>query len=133
MIKKTWFIVNAKNKTLGKLSKFISNILNRKHKTNYIQNKIIGDVIIIINVNYIKFTGSKYKQKLYYRHSGYPGGLKISYLKDLYKIYPEKILKNSIKGMLPKKKLMHNSLKNLKIFKNTFHEHESQKPKILNI
>jgi len=130
-MKKNWLLINAKDEILGRMASKIASILIGKTKTNYLPNKISGDNIIIINSSQIKVTGKKLKQKLYYKHSGYPGGLKKTPLKDMIKKNPNFVIKNAVKGMLPKNKLQKILLKNLKVYSSAFHPHIAQNPQTL--
>ncbi len=134
MIKNTnWLIFNAENKTLGRFASKIAVILMGKNKINYAPNKVIGDKIIIINSKKIKISGNKTENKMYYKHSGYPGGLKIIKFKHMMLKDPTFIIKNAIKGMLPKNKLQKVLLKRLKIYPNSNHPHVAQNAKLTNI
>ncbi|WGH27805.1 MAG: 50S ribosomal protein L13 [Candidatus Bostrichicola ureolyticus] len=130
-IKKEWYIIDAKNKILGRLSSQIALLIRGKHKPYFIDNVNIGDNIIIINVDKIKLTGKKWNNKTYITYTGYPGGKKTILFKDLFKKNPKKILEKSIKGMLPKNRLRKQFLKNLHIYVGSKHNHYAQKPKIL--
>lgn len=126
-----WRLINAENKVLGRLASKISIILMGKNKPSYYPNKITGDAIIVINSKKIKLTGNKLKNKLYYKHSGRPGNLKIKNLKTILQTHPSYILKNAVKGMLPKNKISRILLKRLKIYSEQNHPHEAQKPKLI--
>ncbi|QJC36715.1 50S ribosomal protein L13 [Enterobacteriaceae endosymbiont of Donacia simplex] len=127
-----WYLINAKNKILGRLSSIIAHYLMGKHKISYSPHLDIGDYIIIINANKIKITGNKKKDKIYFSHSGYSGGLKkISFEKLMIKD-PCKIIQHSVKGMLPKNKIGLLMLNRLKIYSGIIHNHIAQK-NILNI
>jgi large subunit ribosomal protein L13 len=128
-----WILINAENKILGRLASNIANYLMGKNTINYAKNKISGYKVIVVNAKKIILTGKKSNNKIYYRHSGYPGGIKKSYYKDLILKNPSYIIKNAIKGMLPKNKLQKKMLKRLRIFSEAEHKHIAQKPKILNI
>lgn len=132
-IKNNWYIIDAKNKILGRLATKLSQCLRGKNKTQYTPNINMGDYIIVLNVNKIILTGKKKNKKIYYHHTGYPGGIKKIYFKNMLKYKPENILKKAVKGMLPKGPLGYKMLNKLKIYVNKTHKHESQKPKILKI
>lgn len=106
-------IINAENKSLGRLSSEIVRILQGKHKASFVPYQNQGDKIKVINVSKIKLTGKKLEQKNYYRHSGYPGGLKTIPLKTIWRENPEKVLQKTVRGMLPKNKLLKERMKNL--------------------
>ena len=134
MIKnENWLIFNAENKILGRFASKIAIILMGKNKIKYAPNKITGDRIIIINSKKIKVSGKKTENKLYYKHSGYPGGLKSKNFKQIITKNPNFIIQNAVKGMLPKNKLQKILLKRLKIYPNSTHPHEAQKAKLINI
>jgi len=130
--KSTWLIIDAKNKILGRLASKIAVLLTGKNKITYKQNGIVGDQIIIINSEKIKVTGKKITNKIYYRHTGYPGGLKATNFKTILAKNPNFILRTAIKGMLPKNKLQKILLTRLKIYKDSTHPHLAQKPIISN-
>ncbi|MGK2897051.1 MAG: 50S ribosomal protein L13 [Candidatus Makana argininalis] len=130
-ILKKWYILDAKDQILGRMATKLSIILSGKNKPEYTPNIDNGDYIIIINSNKIKVTGNKFNNKIYYKHSGYIGGLKkISFKEKLLK-NPNFIIKNAVKGMLPKGPLGRSMLKKLKIYNNKQHNHQAQKPEIL--
>nr|YP_009244603.1 ribosomal protein L13 [Agarophyton chilense]AMK96845.1 ribosomal protein L13 [Agarophyton chilense]ASP44739.1 50S ribosomal protein L13 [Agarophyton chilense]UAD84429.1 ribosomal protein L13 [Agarophyton chilense] len=127
----TWYIIDAKNKNLGRLSSKIAKLLRGKNSTSftpYINNNIH---IILLNSQSINVTGKKFVQKTYKRHSGYPGGLKIQKFNEILNQRPNRILEKSIKGMLPKGILGRQLFRQLKIYPHNMHPHESQKPKII--
>ena len=126
-----WHLIDAENKTLGRLSSRVSSILMGKNKSQYTPNNDLGDFVVIINAEKIKLTGNKESQKKYYKHSGYPGGLKTTSLKELRKDNPEQIIFKAIKGMLPKNKLADKMISKLKVYKGSVHPHVGQKPEIL--
>lgn len=128
-----WYIIDASDHTLGRLSTEIVKILRGKHKSNFMPHLNNRDYVIVINSEKIQVTGNKEKQKLYYNHSGYPGGLKSETLSDLRIRFPEKILERAIKGMLPKNVLGRELFRNVKIYKDSIHPHESQQPTLIKI
>ncbi|AFQ24207.1 50S ribosomal protein L13 [Candidatus Portiera aleyrodidarum] len=127
-LKTEWYIINAYNKKLGRLSTKIVHFLLGKNKVIYNSYLNIGDNIIVINADQIKITGNKLIQKKYYYHTGYPGGLRKTTLLELMKKNPEKVIKQSVKGMLPKNSLGRLISKKLKIYKGKQHPHISQQP-----
>ncbi|WP_343183915.1 50S ribosomal protein L13 [Buchnera aphidicola (Ceratovacuna keduensis)] len=131
--KKEWFYVNAKKKILGRLASTVSKYLMGKHKSNYSNNINNGDYIIIFNAEKISVTGKKMKNKIYYRHTGYVGGLKKISLKEMILKNPEKVIINAIRGMLPKNSLRKLIMKKLKVYSGETLRHISQKPKLLKI
>ena len=128
-IEQKWYLIDCSNQTLGRLSVRVANILRGKTKPEYTPNADVGDFVVLINAKNIKVTGSKNENKIYYSHSGYPGGIKKINFKDLLEKDPEKVLRNSVKGMLPKGPLGRNLYANLKVYKQDSHPHESQNPK----
>ena len=126
-----WHLIDAENKTLGRLSSRVSSILMGKNKSQYTPNNDLGDFVVIINAEKIKLTGNKESQKKYYKHSGYPGGLKTTTLKELRKDNPEQIIFKAIKGMLPKNKLADKMISKLKVYKGSVHPHVGQKPELI--
>jgi large subunit ribosomal protein L13 len=129
-IEKKWYLVDATDKTLGRISTEIATVLQGKNKVNFYPATDMGDYVVIINAEKIQLTGNKEEQKLYYRHSGRPGGMKIETLKSLRKRIPTKILEKSIKGMLPKGPLGRTMFNRLKVFEGNAHSHIAQKPKL---
>ena len=129
-IKTNWYLVDAENKTLGRLSSKIANILRGKNKVNYTPHLDMSDYIIVINADKISLTGKKKHAKEYWSHSGFPGGSRVKTVKNSS---PEFILYNSIKGMLPHNRLGRKLIKHLKIYKDNVHPHSSQCPKLLEL
>jgi len=129
-IKRDWFVVDATDQTLGRLSSRIAHILRGKNKVNYTPHLDMSDFIIVINADKIKITGDKINQKEYWRHTGYPGGEKTKSYKE---VSSEFVLYNSIKGMLPHNKLGRKLIKHVKIYNNNAHPHESQSPQVLEL
>nr|QXI88001.1 ribosomal protein L13 [Sargassum henslowianum] len=132
-LKKQWYIIDAKNKCLGRLATEISNLLRGKKKVIFTPTQNLGDSIIIINADKIAVSGKKRTQKLYFRHSGRPGGKTIETFEDVQMRIPERIIEKAIKGMLPKNRLGRKFFKNLRIYKGSKHPHVSQKPQIIKL
>ena len=130
-IKNNWLLINAENAVVGRLAAYISKVLRGKNKNQYTPNMDCGDFVIVTNIDKIKFTGKKLNNKKYYRHTGYPGGIKATTPFLLMKKKPEEILKLAVKRMLPRGPLAKKQLTKLKIYKGTSHPHESQNPKII--
>ena len=114
---KGWLLVDASDKTLGRLSTNIAKILMGKNKPEYTPHNDVGDYVVVINAEKIKVTGNKNEQKMYYRHTGYPGGIKSQSFNDLIASYPDRIITSAVKGMLPKNKLSNSVIKKLKVYK----------------
>ena len=127
-IEKKWLLLDASNKTLGRLSAKISSILMGKNKAQYTPHNDLGDYIVVINAEKVKVTGNKDIQKKYYRHSGYPGGLKSSTFSETIEKNPEDIILKAVKGMLPKNKLSNSMISKLKVYKGENHPHIGQNP-----
>ena len=130
-IKNNWILVDATDAIVGRLAVFISKTIRGKNKSNFTPHMDHGDFIIVKNVEKIKFTGNKFKNKKYYRHTGHPGGIKETTPEKLSVKKPEEILKLAVKRMLPGGPLAKKQLSKLKIYKGTTHPHESQNPKII--
>jgi len=130
-IKNNWLLIDADNVVVGRLAAYISKALRGKNKSQYTPHMDNGDFVIVTNIEKIKFTGRKFSNKKYYRHTGYPGGLKSTTPSELMKKKPEEILKLAVKRMLPRGPLAKKQLTKLKIYKGTSHPHESQNPKII--
>ena len=132
-IKKDWYIINAQNLVVGRLAAFISKVLRGKNKSTYNPHIDNGDFVVVTNIDKIKFSGRKFSEKKYYRHTGHPGGIKYSTPLSLKnKNKTEEILKLAVKRMLPGGPLAKKQLSKLKIYKGEKHPHDEQKPKIIN-
>ena len=132
-IEKKWYIVDAKGKTLGRLASRIACVLMGKHKPEYTPHVDTGDYVIVVNADKVVLTGKKLDQKLYYRHSGYPGGLKVISARQMLQKHPERVIYLAVKRMLPKTALGRKMLKKLKIYASPDHPHSAQKPEPLEI
>lgn len=130
-IERKWFVVDATDKTLGRLSSEVASVLRGKHKPIYTPFLDTGDFVIIINADKIKVTGKKVDQKLYRKHSDYVGGFKETTLKVMMEKKPEDVLKLAIKGMLPKNALGRKMFKKLFVYAGAEHAHQAQKPEVL--
>ncbi len=124
----TWYLLDATGVAVGRLSSLAANILRGKHRPDYTPNTDLGDHVVIINAEKIHFSGKKLDDKKYYRHTGYPGGLKETNARRLLENHPDRVLKYAVKGMLPKSKLGRKLLKKLKVYAGVDHPHEAQKP-----
>jgi large subunit ribosomal protein L13 len=130
-IERQWFVVDARGQTLGRLASEIAKILKGKHKPIYAPHLDTGDFVIVINAEKVHVTGSKMDQKMYYRHSGYPGGLKSITLREQLKRHPTRVIRSAVKGMLPHNRLGRAMLRKLKVYAREAHPHEAQQPKPL--
>ena len=128
-----WYVVDADGKTLGRLSTQIANRLRGKHKPEFTPNVDTGDYIVVINADKVRVTGKKEIDKLYYHHTGYPGGIKSMALGKMRERSPEKIIENAVKGMMPKNKLGRAMLLKLKIYAGDSHPHSAQQPLALEL
>lgn len=120
-MKKSWHLIDAKDQILGRLATKIARLLTGKDKVEYVPYLDVGDYVVVINARDVATTGKKERQKVYYRHSGYPGGLKAETLRELRKRRPEEIIRRAVKGMLPKNKLQKSMLRRLHIFAGAEH------------
>lgn len=133
-VERKWYVIDATNKTLGRLASQIAVILRGKHKPTYTPHVDTGDHVIVINAEKIKLTGNKLHDKKYYRHSGYPGGLKVRTAADLLNSSrPERVLKLAVRGMLPHNRLGRKMFKKLKVYAGNEHPHSAQQPEQLDI
>jgi len=128
---KKWLLIDAEGMILGRLATRIAGVLRGKDKPTYTPFFDNGDFIIVVNADKIKLTGNKEEQKVYYRHSGWMGGIKETSYQKMLATHPERILKAAVKGMLPKNKLNRKILKKLKIYSGTDHKHKAQQPETL--
>jgi large subunit ribosomal protein L13 len=128
-IDREWFVLDAEGKTLGRLAVRIATILRGKHKPIYTPHVDCGDFVIVVNADKINVTGQKLDQKMYYRHSGYPGGLSEITLRKQLQIHPERVIQAAVRGMLPKNRLGRKMFKKLKVYAGPGHPHEAQQPK----
>lgn len=128
-----WYIIDAADKTLGRISTIIASYLRGKHKPEFTPNVDTGDYIVVINAEKVQVTGNKAKDKIYHSHTGYPGGLKSISFEKLIEKAPERTIKNAVKGMLPKGPLGRAMFKKLKVYAGQDHPHSAQTPQILDI
>ncbi len=132
-VKRDWYVIDAENKVLGRLSTEIARRLRGKHKPEYTPHVDTGDYIVVINAEKVAVTGNKEKGKNYYRHTGYPGGLKTISLEKQRAEHPERIIEAAVKGMLPKNSLGRAMYRKLKVYAGTEHQHSAQQPKLLEL
>lgn len=133
IIVKDWLLIDAENEVVGRLATKVAVLLRGKHKAYYTPNLNCGDNVIIVNAEKIKFTGKKFTDKEYVRHTGYPGGQRFTTPKQFLLKKPEKIIELAVRGMLPKNKLGDDMYKHLFVYAGTTHPHEAQKPSKLNL
>ena len=132
-IQETWILLDAKGKTLGRFAAQIAKVLSGKNKPEYTPNADMGDFVIVVNAKDIAVSGKKREQKKYYRHSGYPGGIKSKLLGEVLEDSPSEVIKSAVKGMLPKSKLGRKMLSKLKVYDDSEHPHVAQNPQLIEI
>ncbi|MBS1218243.1 MAG: rplM [Proteobacteria bacterium] len=132
-IKRDWYVVDASGKVLGRLAAEIAHRLRGKHKPEFTRHIDTGDFIVVVNVDKLRVTGNKAKDKVYHRHSGYPGGIYTTSFEKMQAKFPARVLEKAVKGMLPKGPLGYAMLKKLKAYVGTDHPHIAQQPKTLEI
>ncbi len=128
-----WYVIDASGKVLGKLAVRVADYLRGKHKPVFTPNSDTGDFVVIVNAEKVKLTGKKLDQKMYYRHSGYPGGLRADSARGLMAKKPEHIVSEAVWGMLPKNRLGRQMLRKLKVYKGAEHPHAAQRPEDLSL
>ena len=132
-VRRDWYVVDASGKTLGRLATQVAMRLRGKHKAIYTPHVDTGDFIIIVNADKIRVTGNKATDKVYYRHSGYPGGIYATKFKDMQAKHPGRALEKAVKGMLPKGPLGYAMIKKLKVYGGATHPHTAQQPRALQL
>ncbi len=130
-IERKWCLVDAEGKILGRLASRLAQILSGKDKPIYTPHMDVGDFVVVINAEKVKVTGGKEKKKIYYRHTGYPGGLKERTYEKLLSLRPEDIIRKAVRGMIPKNKLGRQMFKKLKVYAGSEHPHQAQRPEKL--
>ena len=133
-VEKKWHLIDADGLVVGRLASIIANILRGKHKPSFTPHIDCGDNVIVINADKVRFTGKKLKDKIYYKHTGYPGGLKeIAAGKVLEGRFPERVLEKAVERMIPRGPLGREQMRNLRLFNGTSHDHEAQNPEVLDV
>jgi large subunit ribosomal protein L13 len=132
-VDRKWYVIDAQGLVVGRLAVEIAKRLRGKHKACYTPHIDTGDYIIVVNAEKVRFTGNKLDNKLYYRHSGYPGGIKSVTAGKLLKSKPERILEHAVKGMLPKNRLGRRMLKKMKVYTGPEHPHQAQQPEVITL
>ncbi|ANA41123.1 50S ribosomal protein L13 [Geobacter anodireducens] len=132
-VTRDWYLVDADNKVLGRMATEIANILRGKKKPIYTPSVDTGDFVVVVNAEKLQLTGNKLADKMYYHHTGFPGGIKSITAGKLIEKKPEDLIRKAVKGMLPKNKLARHMLKKLKVYAGPEHPHEAQQPKTLDI
>jgi large subunit ribosomal protein L13 len=130
-IQRKWFIIDLDGKVLGRAAAEVARILRGKHKPIYTPSVDTGDFVIVVNAGKVKLTGNKLADKMYYRHTGYPGGLRSTNAEKLLSTKPEELIRKAVKGMLPKNKLGRQMYRKLKVYAGGEHPHAAQQPKPL--
>jgi len=130
-VEREWFVVDAEGQTLGRLATRIADTLRGKRKPTYTPHVDTGDFVVVVNAEKIQVTGSKLDQKRYYRHSGYPGGLRSRTLREQLDRQPAEVIRKAVKGMLPRNRLANRQITKLKVYAGPNHPHEAQNPKPL--
>ncbi|WP_417579722.1 50S ribosomal protein L13 [Nitrincola sp.] len=132
-VKRDWYVVDAEGKTLGRLATEIARRLRGKHKPEFTPHVDTGDYIVVVNAEKVHVTGNKRNDKMYYRHTGFPGGLKEASFNKMIQTFPERTIELAVKGMLPKGPLGRSMYSKLKVYAGKEHPHQAQQPKELNI
>jgi large subunit ribosomal protein L13 len=130
-IERKWFVVDAQGRTLGRLATQVATVLRGKHKPIYTPHVDCGDYVIVVNADKVHVTGQKLDDKIYYRHSNYPGGLKQVTLRRQLQTHPERVIEAAVRGMLPKNRLGRKMFKKLKVYAGPDHPHQAQQPESL--
>ncbi len=123
-----WHLIDLEGATVGRAATQIASLLRGKHKPSFTPNQDTGDFVIVVNADKVAFTGDKWNKKIYYRHSGYPGGLRETTAGEMREKFPERIIEIAVRGMLPKNKLGRQMIKKLKVYTGTEHNHSAQQP-----
>ena len=132
-VNRNWYVIDAENLPLGRVATKAANLLRGKHKVTFTPHIDCGDYVIIVNADKVKLTGNKLDQKMYYNHSGFPGGLRERNAKTMIEKYPVEMVERAVKGMLPKGRLGRQMYKKLFVYEGADHKHQAQKPEIVEI
>lgn len=132
-VERKWYVVDAEGKTLGRLATQVATVLRGKHKPTYTPHVDCGDYVIVVNAEKVVLTGNKLDDKMYYNHSGFPGGLRERNAKTMIEKYPEEMVERAIKGMLPHNPLGRAMGKKLFVYAGADHKHEAQKPEVMEV
>jgi len=132
-VQRDWYVIDAQGQTLGRLATQVATILRGKNKPSYTPHVDCGDYVVVVNAEKVHVTGQKMAQKTYYRHSGYPGGLKEVTLRDQLDKFPNRVVESAVRGMLPHNRLGRRMFKKLKVYAGPNHPHEAQQPKTLEL
>jgi large subunit ribosomal protein L13 len=133
-VEKKWIVIDAENAVVGRLATFIANRLRGKHRPDYTPNVDCGDVVVVVNADKVKFTGKKLDDKIYYWHTGHPGGVKQRTAGQILDgKFPERVLEKAVERMIPRGPLGRQQMRNLRIFAGTEHDHSAQSPEVLDV
>ena len=132
-VQRKWYVIDAEGQTLGRLASKVTSVLRGKHKVTFTPSVDCGDYVIVINASKIVLTGDKLDKKIYYNHSGYPGGLRQRTARTMVENYPEEIIERAVVGMLPNGTLGRQTFKKLFVYADDKHEHQAQKPEVMEI
>ena len=132
-VEREWFVIDATDKVLGRVASLVAHRLRGKHKAIFTPHVDTGDFIVVVNADKMRVTGQKEKQKMYHRHTGYPGGIRSESYEKLHARRPDRVLETAVKGMLPKGPLGYSLLRKLKVYAGATHPHTAQQPKALNV
>ncbi len=132
-VKRNWYVIDAAGENLGRVASLAAHVLRGKHKPTYTPHVDCGDYVIIINASKVELTGNKLNNKIYYNHSGYPGGLRERTAKEMKEKYPVEMVERAVKGMLPHNRLGRSMYKKLFVYESNDHKHEAQKPEIIKV
>lgn len=130
-IRHDWYVVDASDQVLGRLASAVARVLSGKHRPGWVAHLDTGDFVVVTHAERVKLTGRKAEEKVYHRHTGYPGGLKTVAAPEVRAKYPERLIEDAVRGMLPKTKLGRRQFKKLKVYRGASHPHEAQRPKPL--
>jgi large subunit ribosomal protein L13 len=132
-VRREWFVVDAADQVLGRLATRVARVLSGKHRRNYVPYLDKGDFVVVTNAEKVRLTGTKLDVKMYRRHTGFPGGLRSVGARELQARYPERLIEEAIRGMLPKSKLGRKQIKKLKVYRGPKHPHEAQQPRPMKV
>lgn len=130
-VRRDWFVVDAADQVLGRLASDVARVLAGKHRARWVPHLDTGDFVVVTNAERVRMTGRKSDEKVYRRHSGYPGGLKSVAAPEMRSRFPERLIEEAVRGMLPKTKLGRRQFKKLKVYRGSAHPHQAQQPKAL--
>lgn len=130
-VERVWYVLDAKGKSLGRVASRAAAILRGKHKPQFTPHVDTGDFVIVVNAEHVRLTGRKLDQKMYYRHSGYPGGLKQTKARDMLRTRPERMIELAVRGMIPRTPLGRRQMAKLKVYRGPEHPHQAQRPQNL--